>query len=273
MHQIPVFMISLARASERRARMLAHLRSVDVTPTMIDAVDGRQLPVERKAQLLAPGAQMHDGAVGCYLSHLDVYERMVRDEIPVALVLEDDARLSPIAAKFLSSPIDASSFDYCFLDSDDHNDKASVFYDKDDLVPITNGVAAHRLSSGPQTTHAYLISLDAAQKRLRHAFPICKAIDLYDHLPYPIVFRAVVTPKLAWVGQDSLESFTSDRQVNASEMRFAWARRSLLFYRVRDFVKLVWLKKALEARRLMRAGGLPKGRRWVPLPAGREVVL
>ena len=273
MYQVPVFLITLARAKERRQRMLAHLQAVDVKVRVIDAVDGRTLTDQEKKPLLAAGISMHDGAIGCYLSHLKVYQHMVDEQIPVALVLEDDARISPKLRSILGRPIDGESFDYCFLDSDDHNDRGSVFFDKDDSVGIASGVLAYRLSAGPQTTHAYLISLSGASKRLSAAFPIQKAIDLYDHLPYPIKFRAVVKPKLAWVGQDSLESFTSERKVDVNAMRFAWARRSPLFYRLRDFLKLQPIKRALEVRRQTRAGALAADRRWAPLPAGREVIL
>ena len=43
-----------------------------------------------------------------------------------------------------------------------------------------------------------MITLAGAEKRLSAAFPIQKSIDLYDHLPYPIEFRAIVTPR--WHG-------------------------------------------------------------------------
>jgi GR25 family glycosyltransferase involved in LPS biosynthesis len=34
---------------------------------------------------------MSPGVLGCYLSHVHVYENIVLNRIPVALVLEDDA--------------------------------------------------------------------------------------------------------------------------------------------------------------------------------------
>jgi len=253
--------------------MLDHLRSLDVSFRIVDAVDGRSLTESQKQELLAPGTRMHDGAIGCYLSHLKVYQAMLDEDIAVALVLEDDARVSPQISQTLSMPIDGSGFDYCFLDSDDHNDQENIFFDQDDSVPIANGVRAHHLSAGPQTTHAYLISLPAARKRLESALPMQKAIDLYDHLPYPIKFRAIVKPKLAWVGQDSLESFTSERRIDAAEMRFSWARRSPAFYRLRDLLKLRPIKRLLEIRRLIRAGALDNRRNWAPLPSGREIIL
>ena len=273
MSRIPVFVVSLQRAAERRKRMLDHLSMLGVSARLIDAVDGKLLPEEDRRSLVAPGVEIHAGAIGCYLSHLIIYRAMVEEGIPVALVLEDDARLNGAFKRILDAGVQSDEFDYCFLDSDDHNDRCSVFYDRDDSVPIATGVRAHLLSAGPQTTHAYMITLEAARKRLEAAFPISKAIDLYDHLPYAIRFRAIVAPKMAWVSADSLESFTSERSLASDALSLVWLRRSLLFYRVRDILKFKLLKRAREARSLVDSGLLARGRRWRALPSGREVVL
>ncbi len=273
MPNIPVFVVTLKRAVERRQRMLSHIDSLGINPRVIDAVDGRLLSAEECTKLVAPGVQIHAGAIGCYLSHLQIYEQMVAERIPLALVLEDDARLNPEFVKILASGSKSLGFDYCFLDSDDHNDKVDIYYDPDDAVEISGAVRANRLSAGPQTTHAYMITLAGAEKRLSAAFPIQKSIDLYDHLPYPIEFRAIVTPKMAWVSEDSLESFTSDRSVAADSLSLSWLRKSFLFYRLRDALKLKGIKRRLKVQAMVKAGLLKAGIRWKPLPSGREVVL
>lgn len=270
--QVPVFVISLARAADRRAKIAAHLSGLGLEHRIVDGVDGRTLPQTEQDELLAPGQRYHAGVIGCYLSHLHVYETLVKENIEVALVLEDDARLHPRVVPFLRGGIAAEGFDYCFLDSDDHNDRGPVYYDRDDVAQLADGIRAFRLSDGPQTLHAYLITRQAAAQRLQHALPIEKPIDLYDHLPYPIRFRAIVSPKLAWVSEYSLQSFTSDRHDDAGALSFAALRKSPLFYRVRDVLKLKGWRDRQRMSRAMQAGTLSSDRRWAPLPSGREVV-
>lgn len=270
---IPVFVISLRRAAERRERMVAHLSQIGITPRIVDGVDGKTLPDDTKKCLLGPGITMHDGTLGCYLSHIAVYETILAEQIPVALVLEDDARLSPLVTRLLEGTLESLDFDYCFLDSDDHNNMGPVFFDPDRSVPLKGPWRAHLLSAGPQTLHAYLITLAGASKRVAHAHPLTRAIDLYDHLPYPITFRALVEPKLAWVSEDSLQSFTSARSQDKSSLNLRWLRRSIWFYRLRDALTLKPLKRWIERQRLQKAGKLEQGPRWRALPAGREIVL
>lgn len=269
---IPVFVISLARAVERRARVTQHLTELGLAHRLIDAVDGRLMPEEERNKLLAPGQQYHAGVVGCYLSHLLAYQAVVEENIPVALVLEDDARLSRRAVPLLQAGCREVDFDYCFLDSDDHNDRGPVFYDRDAASDLGAGIRAHRLSEGPQTLHAYLISREGARQRLAEAFPIVKPIDLYDHLHYPIVFRSIVSPKLAWVSEDSLTSFTSERRDDPAALSLGALRSSPWFYRVRDWLRLKSWRGQRQVARLVQEGRLPAGRRWAPLPSGREVV-
>jgi hypothetical protein len=271
--KIPVFVISLARAPERRSAISQHLTDLDIEYRLIDAVDGKAMAESQIAELLAPGKDMHPGAVGCYLSHINVYE-IIRDEnIEVALVLEDDARLDPRVRSLLLNGCDYLDWDYCFLDCDDHNDQGPVFYDADSGRMLGTGFTAYSLSSGPQTLHAYLITQSAAINRLANAFPLEWPIDLYDHLPYPIHFCAFISPKAAWVSEYSLNSFTSVKSGSLDDLSFALFRKWPVFYRLRDLLRLKDFKRNRLVKRLQAQGNLPLGSRWRALPSGREVLI
>jgi len=272
MQKVPVFVISLARAEDRRSAIRRHLESYGIEYEIIDAVDGFKLADDDANRLLAPGYALHRGAIGCYLSHVKVYEEIVRREIPVALVLEDDARLDRRICPLLAKGVSSTDFDYCYLDSDPHNDEGPVFYDADSGVLLSEGVVAYELSAGPQTLHACLITLEGARKRLGAAYPIAKPIDIYGHLPFAPRFRAVVQPKLAWVGEESLMSFTSVRAVGSDEIRLRFLRRYPAFFQIRDFLLLRAFRKGLQIPNLIDQGRLTAGRRWRPLPGGRDVL-
>ena len=97
---IPVFVISLARAAERRAKMIRRLDEANVAYEITDAVDGAILDLsqlgerlDRKGQMRHLGRPMTRGEIGCYLSHYNLWRRMTDEQIPMAVILEDDATL------------------------------------------------------------------------------------------------------------------------------------------------------------------------------------
>ena len=270
---ICVFVVSLARAPERRAAICHHLEQLGVEYRLIDAVDGGTLATEYVASIVAPGITMHPGAVGCYLSHLHIYEAMRDQNISLACVLEDDAHLDPRIVRLLRDGCDNTAFDYCFLDSDDHNEVGPIYYDADSGVALNNDFTAYTLSAGPQTTHAYMITKEAALKRLAHAYPLSEAIDIYTHLPYPIRFSSLVNPKGAWVSAHSMASFTSAKQDSAEQLSLRFFRRWPWFYRLRDTIRFKNFKRNLRIRELVQLGQLPAGHKWKALPSGREILL
>ncbi len=270
---IPVFLISLARAQDRREAICHHLRDLNIEYRLIDAVDGAKMSEVDINAIVAKGIKMHPGAVGCYLSHLQAYETMKLENLPVALILEDDARLNPEIRTVLNGGLLFKDWDYCFLDCDDHNNEGPIFYDADSGHNIGGEFTAYALSSGPQTTHAYMITLNAALKRLEHAYPLMKSIDLYDHLPYAINFYAVVSPKAAWVSEYSLESFTSSKNSNIKSLSFISLRRWPIFYQLRDFITLKTFKRNILIKQLKKDGNLSADKRWKALPSGREILI
>lgn len=271
--QVPVFVISLARAAERRRDVCQHMQDLGIDFELFDAVDGGALDPAQIETIMSPGLEMHKGTIGCYLSHIGVYQRILSQQHEVALILEDDARLSPKVKKLLAQRLQFLDFDYCFLDSDDHNEEGFVYYNLDSARQISADFRCFELSAGPQTLHAYLITKAGASKRVAHAYPLRKPIDIYEHLPYPISFRSIVKPKLAWVSAHSLTSSTSLRTDNASNLAFASLRRWPAFYIFRDLIRLTGLRRNLAVRKLVRNGVLPKLGRWRALPFGREVLM
>ncbi|MBU2571536.1 MAG: glycosyltransferase family 25 protein [Gammaproteobacteria bacterium] len=269
---IPVFVISLARAPSRRLAITQHLSELNVKYRLIDAVDGEAMSENDINAIVAKNIKLPRGAVGCYLSHIQAYKIMEQENIPVALVLEDDARLNPNIVKLLTEGLLFSNWDYCFLDCMDFNRNGPVFYDADSGQNLGAGFIAYELSGGPKALHAYMITLEAAKKRLEIAYPLVKPIDIYDHLPYPIKFYAIVSPKAAWVSEHSLESYiTLGKQSGTKQLSFISLRQSPIFYYLRDLINLKYIKRKLLIKNLQKKGNLNPNKRWKPLQ-GRVVL-
>ena len=101
MTMVPIFVISLATSGKRRESIAGQLRALGMEFEIVDAVDGRSLSEAQLESVYDPdratrilGRPMSRGEVGCALSHQRVYQRICDERIPLALVLEDDAKIS-----------------------------------------------------------------------------------------------------------------------------------------------------------------------------------
>jgi GR25 family glycosyltransferase involved in LPS biosynthesis len=203
---IPIFVVSLKTAQARREGITRQMSSLGLAFTFFDAIDGRAMSEEERNAVAAPEfAPGRPAEIGCYLSHIAIYERMCTENIPLALILEDDCELNPAFADVIRTGTAFTDFDYLFVDSwslsDEKGEKSYV--DLSRAHPVGGQFHAHRIAPAPAGLHAYLITQDAARKRLQHAYPITASIDAYGHLPYPIRFFTLYAPKGAWQGEIS----------------------------------------------------------------------
>ncbi len=94
---IPVFVINLPESTDRKAFMKTQCEGMGISPIFIDAVYGKDLTkseisqyCNQKAKQLF-GRELLLGEIGCALSHKKIYQKMIDDNIPYAVILEDDA--------------------------------------------------------------------------------------------------------------------------------------------------------------------------------------
>lgn len=268
---ISIFVISLGRAPERRAAIKEHLDSLGLQYEMVDAVDGNELSQEEIEGYTKPGFTYIAGVIGCYLSHILVYEKIIEKNLQIALILEDDALLNPKFVEVLRSGVQYTDFDYCLLDSDQVSEANPVFYDPDTRQELATNFPVYETNIPPALLHAYLITNEGAKKRVNCAFPIEKPIDVHTYLPIPFKFLVCVEPKGASVSEFSRRSFTSSRN-DTSPLRFRGLRRLKIYFKLRDLLRLSPVRSYITKRRLLANGKLQKGRRWRPLPEGRQIV-
>lgn len=176
---IPVFVISLPTETKRRAMISEHLESRGLPFQFFDAIDGRQMDVIKHQNYNSPrrrrahGRDLTGGELGCLLSHQAIYQKIIDENLPFALVLEDDVRLGedfPNVLEKLTHHTDI--FDIVrFLGSPKvargKHRKIKPLDEKHHLV---------RLRTAPGGAHATLVTRKGAQKLLKalqkNAFPI-----------------------------------------------------------------------------------------------------
>lgn len=100
-----IYMINLERRPERRRKMERSFKELGLVVEHVAAFDGQELTDDFLSELgvrFLPGyadpfhgRPMTKGEIGCFLSHFYIWERMSKDNIYEALVLEDDIRFEP----------------------------------------------------------------------------------------------------------------------------------------------------------------------------------
>ncbi len=94
---IPIFIINLPKDASRHAFMKDQLEKLHLPFEIITGFYGDDADVvascDDSLSIKEHGKVLMKGEKGCAYSHRHVYEKMLRDNIPCALILEDDAML------------------------------------------------------------------------------------------------------------------------------------------------------------------------------------
>ncbi len=108
MRQIPIFVINMARETERMKSVATELERAGLTFERFEAIDGRKVSAEERLNIYSDrwyrmmhGCSIPPGEFGCVLSHRAIYQRMIDENISCALILEDDVIFQPDLAKRL----------------------------------------------------------------------------------------------------------------------------------------------------------------------------
>lgn len=187
-NEIPAQCISLKRREDRWANFNGQPAVRDL-PLIerYDAVDGKTIDLatdkrvllSTKRNILNKQRRSHEeldsiGGVGCALSHIGIWQKMVQHQIPIMLIFEDDAKIPHDFVEranilIASSPNlqDYSSWDMWLLAS-------HQLYSK----PLPDDPQVHDLQAFV-TLSCYVLTLKGAEKMLADAFPIHCHIDFY----------------------------------------------------------------------------------------------
>jgi glycosyl transferase, family 25 len=180
---IPVFVISLARAPDRRAAIRARLDALGVSFTLFEAVDGHAM-TEAEASRLAPRRHrltrrmpLSRTEVAITASHLGVLRRVAEEGLPFACVLEDDALPDASFPAFLDPAWLAGigPFDLLKL--------SSTGLTGSDMRVLRLGSHAGRALCAPlhplYGAAAYIVSLAGARRNLARTSIVVDSADIF----------------------------------------------------------------------------------------------
>ena len=172
-----VFIINLKESSERRLKMQAQLDKTELKYEFINGVNGKDLSDAELKEIVYdyPNCMLTKGEIGCALSHLSIYKKMVNENIEQALVLEDDAVLTHNIEDIISTiqKIDKLTkpnvYLLSYVDSYIKNKKLD-----DNIFKVYQAILAH----------AYIINKKAAKRFISFQTPIKYEADMWWYFRY-----------------------------------------------------------------------------------------
>lgn len=199
-NSIGVYVINLESSKERYEYIKDNIESLGFPQLRIEAVDGRKMlkseiysKVDIEKYKSFSKSLPNVGTIGCYLSHVNVWEEFLKSDLEFAIIFEDDISFDPYKVRSVIDDLLEVSYlwDVVTLEPKHRgfpltikklkNDQRLVVY----LTEITH--------SG-----AYIINRKAAANLLRKALPICIPLDHYFTRGWELdlKFTGVENPRL-----------------------------------------------------------------------------
>lgn len=214
---LPIIVIHLERSKDRRAFMKQQLQNFDLKYEIFPATDGHNLSPSDKAlysekkawQLRRP---MSNPEIGCALSHIRLYEKIVQERIPETLILEDDVIFCKNFFPIIFQRAAWAPKDWKIIHFNDTNEKKYktitgpffhyYYIDSQKIYSV------HRYMCKHYGAYAYIAKLEACEYLLKHAYPICRLSDTllgahsykklptYTLFPQPCTYRKDTTSNI-----------------------------------------------------------------------------
>jgi glycosyl transferase family 25 len=176
-----IFVISLKRSQERRESISKQLDELGFKFEFVDAVDGRNLndvqlsKYSAKASMMASGRELSPAEIGCALSHLGIYHKIMDEGIERAIIFEDDSVIKEdfpaILANWKKIPKDWEIFLFC------HAEQKMQFWRRWGKPTIYKNYYCATFRGHVGLTSAYAINRRGVQKMLAYAYPVRMAAD------------------------------------------------------------------------------------------------
>ncbi|MDE1496128.1 glycosyltransferase family 25 protein [Xenorhabdus bovienii] len=240
------FVINLEKDIERKKSMQEQLQEINLDAEFITAVYGKVLTDEQLHEICPDFDKiaLTLGEVGCSMSHLNAYKKMIDDDIPIALVLEDDVifndDLLPILSHLEKHSTALSATPYVFL-----LNKTNEYLESFKKPLIENYKIVSVIDAA--CTFGYILNLSAAKKLYQYLKPVRFVADEWKLFrEQGIIKLKGIIPPIIHTSFHSLDSSIGERECSLTNLDIKNRRRTiftqikLLLWRV--FIR-TWLKK------------------------------
>jgi len=244
-----LLLINLEDATERRARMAAQLAAQGLAFERI-GFDGRRLTPSELRERIAPifprlsfdHARLSGAEIGCWLSHLLAWRRLLDSDVAACTVIEDDLLLTvDFGAVAAALQADDDGYDLVYLGTSSRN--LSTRRSRPLAAAADGATRLHETVGCVFNTWGYVVRRRFAERWLAAPHTIRLPIDhilggrvARGRPKLAVVQPAVVAEEPALARASQIEPYTHrlDRAhlIEATRRRFLESRAGDLFYRL-----------------------------------------
>ena len=169
------YIINAASETNRWQAIFAQIDFLNMPVERIEAVMGKVLSVEELSVWYSPTKNTRHfhkplllGEIGCYASHITAWRKILTDQLDWALIIEDDAILSPdigVMLETLTARVDFNVVDMVKLRGRAEEQSTRKWRVSDGLELV----AYERI---PSCTTGYILTAHGARKLLAHNPPV-----------------------------------------------------------------------------------------------------
>lgn len=256
---MPIFIVNLQHDDEKKSHMEKIANSLDLKFEFITAIYGNDLTQLQVDEVYDEdlsqkvfGRGLSRGELGCALSHLSIYQKMVDEKIETALILEDDVDISIDIHDILKSTgqfPENWELILCGYYSETATQKVSMssFWGKSDVTSSHQSVRLVELAYG---THGYIINLRGAKKLLQTLKTIIRPIDHYTgselYLNMYALFPRIISLNEVFKLMGCIEFEREKKSAHIKKhSTFIIIIRYILYY-LKIIKVIYWLKKIIN---------------------------
>lgn len=231
------FAINLKQHKERREHILGECHRLSINMEIIEGTDGKALSDEYLKSIVHdfPDCFLTKAEVGCVLSHQRIYNKMIDENIKLALILEDDALLQDNVIDVLKE-----------IENIDNNKKPCAYlltkaesYMKNRQLKSRN-YCFFKVDMG-RCANGYVLNKKAAQKLLTANHPIIWEADMWSffHMLYGLKIYCILPHMIDTKDTDKNDSYIESERKCFLESRENYIniiKRNVKYYRIKKFI-------------------------------------
>jgi len=194
------FIINLKESTDRRAYMIDEMKKTGLEYEFFDAVNGKDIPnideiYAKEISFKKIRKILTYGEIGCAMSHLLIYKKMIDENIEQALILEDDIIVSSDFKRICNELLKIKKKNYIILLGQSDTQVLKKIY-REAIAPK---YALAKIFDSGYGAYGYIIDNAAARVMYSINYPILyesdrwdifwKFIDIYILLPYLINYK------------------------------------------------------------------------------------
>jgi glycosyl transferase family 25 len=198
----PVFVITLPHEVERQAKITAQLDKFGMAHefffgTRKDAMSAAdKVFYNSRRRRLALGKDLYPAEIACMLSHKRVIEKIIADDLPYAIILEDDCVMCDEFPAIISALLAKRQLWHLvrFFGNEKHEHRRHRR-----LTTALDGFSLVRIATSPGEAHCYLLDQFAARKMSYALGNTSTPIDILMGQPWKTGLGVLtVHPQVAW---------------------------------------------------------------------------